>query len=61
MLLDIDECDSSPCSANAHCNNTVGSFDCRCNDGFSGDGLNCSSKAKLVLFCTHSFVCVIVS
>ena len=60
MLLDIDECESSPCSANAHCHNTVGSFQCRCKNGFSGDGLTCSSKTKLVLICTHSCVYVII-
>ncbi|KAL9980621.1 hypothetical protein ACROYT_G009230 [Oculina patagonica] len=30
------------CHLNATCNNTVGSFGCICNDGYTGDGLNCT-------------------
>lgn len=30
------------CHINATCNDTVGSFECYCNDGFSGDGVNCT-------------------
>ena len=42
-LSDIDECIvSPPCGDNANCNNTEGSYECECNTGFSGDGLNCS-------------------
>ena len=42
QILDIDECSSYPCHANATCNNTVGSYMCSCNLGYSGDGLNCT-------------------
>ena len=38
---DIDECESSPCNANAICENTEGSYECYCKSGFSGDGYNC--------------------
>jgi len=39
---DIDECSvSSPCSTNATCSNTNGSFICSCDSGYSGDGLTC--------------------
>ena len=43
---DVDECaSSSPCHLNATCTNLVGSFDCGCNSGFSGDGRNdCNGK-----------------
>ena len=43
---DINECHtgSHTCHANASCNNTVGSYDCFCNKGFSGEGVNCSGK-----------------
>ena len=30
------------CSANADCTNTVGSFNCTCKPGFTGDGNTCS-------------------
>lgn len=33
--VDIDECQmSSPCNENQECFNAVGSFSCRCNDGY---------------------------
>lgn len=45
---DVDECqDTSLCAENATCLNSVGSFLCSCNMGFTGDGAtNCSSKHK---------------
>ena len=43
---DTDECLSGlhDCSADAYCNNTVGSFTCTCKPGFSGGGKICTSK-----------------
>uniref|UniRef100_A0A8C7YSU2 Nidogen 2a (osteonidogen) n=1 Tax=Oryzias sinensis TaxID=183150 RepID=A0A8C7YSU2_9TELE len=41
---DIDECSSSPCHINARCTNELGSFQCRCQPGFTGDGFFCSQK-----------------
>lgn len=40
FLLDIDECDRNmyTCPAYAGCVNNDGSYDCQCNEGFSGDG-----------------------
>ena len=37
---DIDECavDNGGCDVNAQCQNTAGSRECRCNDGYEGDG-----------------------
>jgi len=44
---DIDECAEgiSNCHVNATCTNLPGTFGCKCNKGFSGDGLLCSVKA----------------
>ena len=42
-LLDIDECEElRPCSINAMCNNTFGSYQCTCNKGFYGNGAVCT-------------------
>ena len=44
VLLDIDECSdgSHTCDSNALCTNTDGSFNCICDNGYEGDGFNCS-------------------
>jgi hypothetical protein len=47
MIVDVNECQSSPCGNNATCNNTGGSYNCSCIQGFEGDGLNCSGKIVL--------------
>lgn len=39
---DINECTSSPCDANAKCSNTIGSYTCQCNSGYSGNGSACT-------------------
>jgi hypothetical protein len=48
FILDIMECQlggSSPCSDDATCTDTHGSFTCICNSGFAGDGFSCESKS----------------
>ena len=49
-LVDIDECelDTDNCDVNANCTDTDGSFNCTCNQGYEGDGVNC----------TGTYVCV---
>ena len=32
------------CYANASCTDTIGSFECACNNGFEGNGFSCTSK-----------------
>jgi cysteine-rich repeat protein len=41
---DIDECaaGTDDCDANATCSNTVGSFKCMCNSGYTGSGTTCT-------------------
>ena len=43
---DDDECalGTDNCDANAACTDTDGSYDCTCNDGYSGDGFTCTGK-----------------
>ena len=42
---DIDECidGSNDCADNATCSDTEGSYECTCDPGFTGDGVNCTS------------------
>lgn len=41
IFLDIDECMVDACHPNATCVNKIGSFDCNCDEGFVGEGLDC--------------------
>ena len=46
-FIDLDECTDGTHNCHnifATCQNRVGSFECSCNDGFSGDGVNCEGK-----------------
>ena len=46
MYTDIDECalDEDVCDDNADCLDTIGSYACSCNNGFSGNGFTCSGS-----------------
>ena len=43
-MTDTDECVTIPgtCHVNATCNNTHGSYVCKCKPGYTGDGQNCT-------------------
>ena len=41
--FNIDECQAFPCSINANCTDTFGSYNCECRDGFEGDGTTCNA------------------
>ena len=45
FLLDIDECADDTLNecypTLAMCKNSVGSYDCECNQGYQGDGRSC--------------------
>ena len=51
VLSDVDECTLSllNCHENATCNNTEGSFDCYCKEGFTGNGTYCKGKGSFSL------------
>jgi len=53
IFSDLIECNREPrpCDANATCNNTVGSFTCACNDGYTGDGETCEGEFQFQ--CKH--------
>ena len=39
--VNINECNESPCDANAQCADNIGSYTCICSIGYSGDGHSC--------------------
>ena len=43
-FLDLDECStgSHSCDVNSVCQNSVGSYTCSCNAGYTGDGKPCN-------------------
>lgn len=41
---DIDECVQAPCDSAAVCVNSAGGFECRCLNGYAGDGFTCSGS-----------------
>ncbi len=49
--VDDDECalGTDNCNTNAACTNTVGSFTCACNEGYSGDGVTCAGQSGLAI------------
>jgi len=54
-LIDIDECltNNGECSVNAICSNTIGSFTCACQPGYSGEGKTCNGM--IFAFFSSSF------
>ncbi|XP_065181299.1 serine-rich adhesin for platelets-like isoform X2 [Sycon ciliatum] len=44
---DIDECNTMCNGSSSQCNNTLGSFLCTCDPGFTGDGFNCTDASTL--------------
>ena len=47
IFTDVNECENeqtNPCDRDAFCNNTIGSYSCHCNQGFVGDGFNCTGE-----------------
>ena len=40
-VLNLDDCDGQ-----AMCNNTLGSFSCSCNTGWTGNGTSCEGTSK---------------
>ena len=43
-FADVDECMDTTlnnCSVNANCSDTIGSYECLCSFGYTGDGFIC--------------------
>ena len=48
LFIDVNECtlDTDECDTNAYC--TKGSYNCTCNDGYAGDGFNCTGIIRMI-------------
>ena len=45
VFTDVNECsDKLRCDKHAKCTNLVGSYKCKCNPGYVGDGTFCTGK-----------------
>ena len=60
QFIDVNECEleTYPCSPNANCTDTDGSFNCTCTEGFEGDGFNCTGISVLSIN-TVSDMCLV--
>ena len=54
---DIPECvrGLDDCDMNATCINTVGSYDCMCNTGFTGSGFTCTGMYQTLICDNYAF------
>lgn len=64
LFQDVDECTSNShnCHSQATCTNTIGSFFCTCNSGWTGSGQNCKgmypqASLKTVIWGRWTFPC----
>ena len=48
LTIDDDECLTNPCHSNATCDNIGGSYICKCSDGFTGNGMDCTDKDECI-------------
>ena len=54
-ISDVNECQTSNGGCEQVCTNTIGSFECSCNRGFSlsSDGVNCNGKKAKLNVCNN--------
>ena len=51
QYIDVNECENGTDECDdrtvAYCNNTVGSYECNCKPGYTGDGYNCTGTFNM--------------
>ncbi|WKY02620.1 hypothetical protein Q1695_016132 [Nippostrongylus brasiliensis] len=60
-IVDKNECLDKPCHWLAHCQNTLGSYECACFPGFHGDGYQCADIDECSMSkysCPENSVCI---
>ena len=56
LFADIDECYEGLdlCDSHADCNNTIGSYECTCTVGYTGNGITCGQyPVSYISDCVH--------
>jgi len=64
LTLDIDECETNVDNCdqvNGNCSNTEGSFECTCNVGYTGDGIDCEGKSNVYSYVVCSTILCFIS
>ena len=56
LRLDVDECSDGEgdCDDSATCKNIPGGYDCKCNSGYVGNGIDCTGESRIYIRC-HIF------
>ena len=59
-VIDINECARGTHNCQQRCNNTVGSYDCSCNSGYSlsSNGRTCNGQSSQVIHNIANLVCI---
>ena len=52
IFPDINECadKADNCHADAKCINMIGTYNCSCNDGYSGNGFHCEGECVYLIY-----------
>ena len=60
IFSDDNECLTNPCHSAANCTNTIGSFECECLEGYSGNGLVCQGTYYTYVRYRSLYICYIM-
>ena len=58
MLTAVDECQTSPCGDHGVCDNQLGSFQCHCDGGWTGDTCSLPPSPCYLHQCQNNATCL---